>query len=222
MMNKETLDMWNTGILKDELVKTTTHFFCGAVLYECERIDTEIGVEAGYYALKDRLTYYSRTHSSYGVRPISHATNLLEIFFNQKKEIPAYVYFWLWKYYSRELDNIVNIDTYPFRHYDTYNELQRIYIQQYRNWKYNEKDDIKYFKKTRRRICKMFRFGDYADIFKMCNTSFLDNVSKQEIDNIADLMVNLFPKEISNCPDDEHAAAIGYIIGKYGAAKLHA
>ena len=65
----------------------------------------------------------------------------------------------------------------------------------------------------------MFRSGNYADIFKMCSTSFLDNVSEQELDNISTLIANLFPKELSNCCDDEHAAAVGYILGKLGAAK---
>ncbi len=215
-MEKQEIETWNTGIVDPKYVKNFIHYFCGAVLHEC-RYDCNNDFNKAYTSVFNTLRRVSHNNSDMGVTPITY-DNLLEYLFNQKNIIPGYVSFWLQYCY---IDLLGKPHSYKNRHFDIYTALQRIYIEQHRRWKQDEKDDIKYFKKTRRQICKMFRSGDYIDIFKMCNTSFLDTVSEQEIDNIADLMVNLFPKELSNCPDDEHAAAIGYIIGKYGAAKLH-
>ena len=215
-MDKEEIELWNTGIVSPKHTKRFIHYFCGAVLHECEYACNN-DFNKTCTKIFDTLYRVSHNNSDIGITPITHKDNLLEYLFNQKNEIPGYISYWLQYCYY---DLLGKPSEYEKRHFDAYTDLQRKYIQQYRTWKQGEKDDIKFFKETRRKICKMFRSGNYADIFKMCNTSFLDNVSEQELDNISTLIANLFPKELCNCPDDEYAAAIGYIIGKYGATKL--
>lgn len=215
-MDKEEIELWNTGIVNPKNTKSFIRYFCGAVLHECEYTCNN-DFNRACDDIFNTLYRVSHNHSDIGITPITHRDNLLEYFFNQKNEIPAYVVYWLQYCYY---DLLGKPSEYEKRHFDIYTTLQRIYIKQYRDWKRGEKDDIKFFKETRRKICKMFRSGNYTDIFKMYNTSFLDNISEQELDNISNLIANLFPKELSQCHDDEHAAAVGYILGKLGAAKL--
>ncbi|MGN0106347.1 MAG: hypothetical protein ACI4A5_01455 [Hominilimicola sp.] len=93
-MDKETIELWNTNILKTEFVKNVTHFFCAAVLHECEyACNNDFNRACG--EIFDTLYRVSHNNSDIGIKPITHNDNLLEYFFNQKNEIPAYVFYWL-------------------------------------------------------------------------------------------------------------------------------
>ncbi len=215
-MNKKDIELWNTGIVNPKHTKRFIHYFCGAVLHECEYARNN-DFDKACDKIFDTLYRVSHNNSDIGITTITYKDNLLEYLFNQKNEIPGYISYWLQCCYYNLLGKA---SEYEKRHFDVYTDLQRMYIEQYRNRKYGEKDERKFIKETRRKLCKMFRSGKYANAFKMYNTSFLDNITEQELEDISILITNLFPKELSDCHDSGRTAAVGYIIGKLGATKL--
>lgn len=215
-MEREEIELWNIGIVNPEHIKSFIHCFCGAVLHECKYACNN-DFYKGYENVFDTLHRVSRNHSEIGITSIPCRNDLLECLFNQKNEIPAYISYWFQWCYN---DLLGNPSEYKNRHYDVYNVLQRKYIEQYRRWKDDEKYNRKFYKEERRQICKMYRSGEYSAAFKMYNLPFFENVSDDELDNLSVLMSNLFPKELSRCCDDGRAAALGYLIGTLGAAKL--
>lgn len=212
-MEKEMIELYNTGMVMNEYVKNSIHAFCGAVLYECKHHDTN-DIDKAFTGVYNFVSSRSNETAN-GIKGIHSHLELLGAFFNQKNMIPGYIMYWFnncymdWLGYSGK-----GLTHYTDRHYEVYQALQRKYIGLYRKWKQAEKEEQTYFKETRRKICKMYRSGEYSAAFKLYNTPLFDDIPEKRIKDIAFLMPYLFPKGMNNFHDDESCAAFCYIIGR--------
>lgn len=160
MKNKNVIELLNTGFVRPEFVKNVTHFFCRAVMYE-----DASNLQCGYQCVHENLVSFSAEHSQkHGVRPIQYCDNLLSYFFNQKNQIPGYVYYWLKSYYSCVFGDT---GAYAERHYDIYNSLQREHIHHHRLIRNDAKDIAKFEKQRRRQLCRLYKSGEYSTTFAL-------------------------------------------------------
>lgn len=210
-------ELYNTGIVKPEYVKNIIHAFCGAVLYECRRNNT-YDIEAAAKAVYDNMSSCSSRDSN-GLKPIGCFWDLLGWFFDQKNIIPGYIFYFLGNCYADVLDcRDKSLADYTIRHFNTYNALHRCYVN-YRRWlKSDEKENRQYFNQSRRKICKMYSSGKYTAAFKLYNKGFINSIPEKQFKDISDLIMMLFPKEMSMCKNNTEAAALGYIIGRIQGA----
>lgn len=208
-MDAKRIELYNTGYVDRKYIKPVTNCFCAAVMHECGWLETS-DLMSGYKRVKGFLLNCCERHPRIGIKPITETTDLLEIFFNQKNSIPAYVYFWFDMAYSNIFGDTAE---YSHKHTYVYNELQRIYIDGYRQSKRNDREDLRFNRLQRRNISKAFRSGDYDATFKLCNKPFADFMDMKEVKRLSDLLVMLFPEFCSFSTPEEQTAA-GYILGR--------
>lgn len=221
-MDKETIDLINTGFLKDELVKNVTHYFCKVVFNSCRNNLTE-----GLHTVKDNLMSFSERHTdSIGVRPVTYSDDILAYFFNQKNEIPGHVYYWLGSLYSVSYGVPSQCKE---RYYNIYNALQKEYIKRYRTQKADDKDNEQYAKEARRKTCKLFASGEYKAMFELLNKPFLSYMNDKELAAADHITQNLFCQQFVDItqekPDFDRTAAafiLGRIQGERMAAEKYA
>ncbi|MCH5212251.1 MAG: hypothetical protein J1G06_04485 [Oscillospiraceae bacterium] len=163
-MDDKTIELINTGMVKPEYVKNVTHFFCGAVMAENDKqrnVRMDDLREAVNMVGHNIIHFSNAWAEKIGIRTVTWEDKLLEIFFNQKNMIPAYIEYWLIRYYNSLLEDVGgNIANYSDRHYNIYDKLQRMYVEHYR-W---IKQDAKEVKKM-----KGDSGGSYASYFAVVN-----------------------------------------------------
>lgn len=211
-MNIENVENLNTGFLKAEYVKNVTHCFCAAVEYECKRLETNDLIK-GYNTVISKLVKYSCAWcDEWNINPIEPVEDdLLKYFFNQKNAIPGYVYFWFKCFYSSQFGKIVE---YKNKHMQIYNELQKIYIERYRNMKNYLKSMKRCNRSEKHRLCEMFSSGDYTYTFKLYNKPLSEFTNTDELEKITDMLLFLFGKQLCNIHTTEERIAVGYILGR--------
>ncbi|MBQ3427024.1 MAG: hypothetical protein IJH37_07775 [Clostridia bacterium] len=208
--NTERAKLYNEGCVKDKYVKQTIHYFCAAVMLECAKLHTQ-DLKSGFNAVIQTLLYFSEHSSdSEHIKPISYNDDLLGCFFNQKNNIPGYIFHWLDAYYSTKLGHIAN---YTHKHTYVYNELQRLYIVRYRAEKCADKRHDKYIRLQRRKVCKAFRSGEYDTVFKLYGKALSDYTTKQDLTDTLDFLNYLFGKKLYGYDTTENIA-VGFILGR--------
>ena len=206
MTNKDAIELINTGFVKPEFVKNVTHFFCRLVMDEGENDPVK-----GYARLRDRLLSWTASNAEgTGIRPITGFFTLLECFFNQKNEIPANVYHWLYAYCTR----YGSPSEYTYRHYDVYSALQRECIQHHRLTKQDNKDMADFEKQRRRQLCRLYKSGEYSTTFAMYGKPLDKIVDAATMEKIKDMLIDLFGKAQPSAPVDDEFAAIAYCLGR--------
>lgn len=212
MENVEVIELCNNGFVSKERVKNVIHYVCRAALHEAELNRQPDNIVAGLETVRVKLIRFSATHThNLGIKAVTYSDSLSEYCFNQHNEIPAYILYWLYRFYGGLFGSPMK---YASRHYEIYNRLQRAYIEQYHNKKQSDKECKTYLKQARRRICKMYRSGKYSEAFDLYNAPLFDIIPKKDFEDIALLLSNLFPKAFDSCGDDAQTAAVGYVIGR--------
>ena len=205
-MNEKEFEILNTGVLKPEFVKNATHFFCRAVIHECED-----DVCTGYRRLVDNLIPFSQAHTeTQQVKPICYGDDLLDIFFNQQNTVPMYVYFWLLRYYGCTYGEPAE---YTERHYDVYGQLLQLKVECRRFQKQDDLDLMRYEKSRRRIICKAFASGDYSTTFKMTNKDFNSFINTKELETISVMLNELFHEQFNKLESPDEMCAAAYMLG---------
>lgn len=207
MDNRDFIDLASTGIVKPECVKKVTGLFCRAI--EHENADDLLN---GYETVLHKVSRFSVKHSEkFGIRPIRPNEDLLEYFFNQRNTIPAYVYYWLKRYYNEALNDTSNYDE---RYYYIYNALQKEYVRRRRFIKNSNKEVAVYKKKHRRQISKMLSGGKYSTTFEMYNKPLETMIDFSELDSIADMLICLFGKTFNGELTDDNFIGLAYCLGR--------
>ena len=95
-------ELYNNGFVLPEKVKNVIHYFCAIVEYEQKRAQKNnhsiTTFEAALNIGKTLRGFSGAWHKDTGVIPVSYEDNMLFYFFNQKNQIPGYVYYWLCRY----------------------------------------------------------------------------------------------------------------------------
>ncbi len=178
MENLEVIELSNNGKIKAEYVKNIIHYVCRAALQEAELNGAPNNVTSGIEVVKKHLRQYSAAYTkNSGVKVVTYDDSLLKYCFNQHNEIPGYICYWLYQFYGGLFGSPMK---YSERHYDVYNQLQKEYVHHRRWCKLNDKNDEIMRRKWRRKLCKLYRSGKYNTMFELHNTSFLDNIPKNE------------------------------------------
>lgn len=207
MNNRDFIDLANTGIVKPECVKKVTGLFCRAI--EHENADDLLN---GYETVLHKVSRFSVKHSEqFGIRPILPNEDILEYFFNQRNTIPAYVYYWLKRYYNEALNNTSNYDE---RYYYIYNALQKEYVRRHRSRRYVRKEIADCEKTYRRRISKMFKSSEYAATFALYRKPLKDIVDFSKLNDIADMLICLFGKTFNGELTDDNFIGLAYCLGR--------
>ena len=221
-MNKEKFELYKTGIVKPELAKNVIYAFCGAVLLECNKLNTT-NIIKGYDKVVDNLACFSHNWcEECDIEPIRYGENLLKYFFDQKKEIPGRVYYWFGSFY----DDVIGHPTeFEQKYPSAFSILQNIYVARYREWKADDKDNERYFKKARRKTCKLFASGEYKAMFELINkpfSSYMDDKELAEAHHITqDLFCQQFMDIAEEKPDFDRTAA-AFVLGRIQGERIAA
>lgn len=219
-LSKEDIDIFNNGKVITEYIKNIKHYFCAAVserLKALKEYDCTSDIRDAFYNLSKDLQAFSKGHAfAHGIKPITETDDLLEYLFSQKNYIPAHVAFWLEFYERCRFGSIADYNT---RHFETYNELQKHYINRYRIRKEDAKIDLQIGRENRRRICKLYRDGNFSELFKLSNEDIQNLICNSATEDIEILLSNALKNLKVNGVKLSMAYLIGTLQGKADALK---
>lgn len=219
-LSKEDIDIFNNGEVIKEYIKNIKHYFCAAVserLKALKEYDCTSDIRDAFYNLSRDLQAFSKGHTEVqGIKPISETDDLLEYLFSQKNYIPAHVAFWL-EFYER--CHFGSIADYNTRHYDTYDKLQKHYINRCRIRKEDAKIDLQIDRENRRRICKLYRDGNFSELFKLSDEDIQNLICNSATEDIEILLSNALKNLKVNGVKISVAYLIGVLQGKADALK---
>jgi len=209
----------NNGFVKPERVKNVIHYFCAIVEYEQKKAqenNRSITVNEAVINIAHSLRIFSNYHySDTGVNPVTYDDDILLYFFNQKNQIPGYVYFWLRICYSDVIDTADNSPgTYSGRHYKTRDELQTECIKHIRFLKSNERDVERDNRHERRKLCKLYRSGKYSTTFNLINKDIDALIKPQDVEEVETLLPCFSNFLYHNKTHGAEVAALAFILGR--------
>lgn len=211
----------NNGFIKNDCKQQVIKYFCSAIFYECAKNSTK-DIDFGYNAVLQEISKFSSTHTvTSRIKQVKYSSmQLLEYFFEPKKSIPAYIYYWVLQCYAPALGNPGENNPY---HSDIYVYLQGRYFNYRQQIKAEERELAKLQSVQRRKLCKLYRDGKYADIFKSySNKSYMNLVGSNEFEDIQLILSELYGDMFADIeyPEDVATAfVLGMIQGRAQASQ---
>lgn len=134
-------------------------------------------------------------------------------FFDSRNRVPYLYYRYLSGCY-RNLFNDVDMLCYSGVHNDILERLKKEYSRHCKYKKQDSKERKEMEKRQRRRLCQLYKSGQYQTAFELCNSDIKILADTKEFETLYDILSRLYGKKTADFCDSGQDRAFGYMLGR--------